>query len=305
MKPGTDPPRRLRRQLQRRLVFDHRTSARRAAAVRGHQQQHRHGGGSAQPDGSVRRRFARRDDEQLRRGQELRARPRADGERGPVARHQAGAGTSAAATPTRAARSLDIVRAPNRGPDGLRIEGVAAVRVADRRKDVGPARRDRPRIAPAGQGYRRRVSYTLAKSRDNASSIGGGGATNVAQDDQDLAAEWGLSTFDRRHQLSANLSVELPFGPNRPWLTAAGPLAGAAPRLAVRDDVHVAVGHAVHGARPGRRRGRRAGHEWHAARRTTTGSRFRLGDRDNRSVLQHQRVQRAAARHVRHRRRAT
>ena len=31
-------------------------------------------------------------------------------------------------------------------------------------------------------------------------SIGGGGTT-VAQDDQNLAAEWGLSSFDRRHQL--------------------------------------------------------------------------------------------------------
>ena len=31
------------------------------------------------------------------------------------------------------------------------------------------------------------VTYTLARSRDNASSIGGGG-TNVAQDDQNLAA---------------------------------------------------------------------------------------------------------------------
>ena len=64
------------------------------------------------------------------------------------------------------------------------------------------------------------VTYTLAKSRDNASSIGG--STVVAQDDQNLAAEWGLSSFDRRHQLAANLNVELPFGPNRPWLSQGG-----------------------------------------------------------------------------------
>jgi hypothetical protein len=49
-----------------------------------------------------------------------------------------------------------------------------------------------------------------------------GGGTVVAQDDQNLAAEWGLSSFDRRHQLSANLNVELPFGPNRPWLSGGG-----------------------------------------------------------------------------------
>ena len=96
-----------------------------AAAVRGHEQQHRH---VRRTRSACRDPFAERltgrDDEQLRRGQELRARPRADGERGPLARHQAGLERRRAATPTRAARSLDIVRAPNRGPDGLRIEGV-------------------------------------------------------------------------------------------------------------------------------------------------------------------------------------
>jgi hypothetical protein len=65
------------------------------------------------------------------------------------------------------------------------------------------------------------VTYTLAKSRDNASSMGGGGST-VAQNDKDLAAEWALSSFNRRHQLSANANIELPFGPNRPWLSGGG-----------------------------------------------------------------------------------
>ncbi len=32
----------------------------------------------------------------------------------------------------------------------------------------------------------------------------------------------GLSSFDRRHQLAANLNVELPFGPNRKWLGHGG-----------------------------------------------------------------------------------
>ena len=114
--------------------------------------------------------------------------------------------------------SLDIVRAPNRGPDGLRIEGVNpfAWQTAEGSSVLNAAtfRLSRRPVKGIGGG----VSYTLAKSRDNASSIGGGGTT-VAQDDQNLAAEWGLSSFDRRHQLSTNLNVELPFGPNRPWLT--------------------------------------------------------------------------------------
>ena len=44
----------------------------------------------------------------------------------------------------------------------------------------------------------------------------------MAQNDQDLNAEWGLSSFDRRHQLAADTSIELPFGPNRPWLNGGG-----------------------------------------------------------------------------------
>src|SRR5204862_5858928 len=47
----------------------------------------------------------------------------------------------------------------------------------------------------------------------------------VAQNDQDLAAEWGPSNFDRRQQLSANGYIELPWGPNRRWLNNGGTLA--------------------------------------------------------------------------------
>ena len=45
--------------------------------------------------------------------------------------------------------------------------------------------------------------YTYSKSIDDASSIGGGAAV-VAQNSQDLAAERGLSSFDRRHTLTAS-----------------------------------------------------------------------------------------------------
>jgi hypothetical protein len=117
--------------------------------------------------------------------------------------------------------SLDIVRAPNRGPDGLRIPGVQPfLWQTSEGASVLHAATFRASRRPA-KGIGGGVSYTLAKSRDNASSIGGGG-TNVAQDDQNLAAEWGLSSFDRRHQFSANTSIELPFGPNRRWLAQPG-----------------------------------------------------------------------------------
>ena len=67
-------------------------------------------------------------------------------------------------------------------------------------------------------------SYTLGKSMDNTSATGGG--ATVAQDDKNLAAEWGRSSFDRRHQISADLQWELPFGPNKRWLGAGGFWAG-------------------------------------------------------------------------------
>jgi hypothetical protein len=117
--------------------------------------------------------------------------------------------------------NLDIVRAPNRGPTGLRIEGVQPFlwqtsEGSSRLHAVTLRGRRRP-VHGVGFG----ATYTLGRSRDNASSIGGGG-TNVAQDDRNLAAEWALSTFDRRHQFSSEATVELPFGPNRRWLNGGG-----------------------------------------------------------------------------------
>jgi hypothetical protein len=121
--------------------------------------------------------------------------------------------------------SLDIVRAPNRGPEGLRIEGVQPFlwqsSEGSSSLHAGTFRMRRRPVKGIGFG----ATYTLARSRDNASSIGGGG-TVVAQDDRNLEAEWGLSSFDRRHQLASDVSVELPFGPNRPWLSHGGFWAG-------------------------------------------------------------------------------
>jgi hypothetical protein len=132
--------------------------------------------------------------------------------------------TGANYTETRGS-GLDIVRAPNRGPSGIRIEGVQPfLWQTSNGSSILHAASFRFQRRPV-KGFGGGVSYTLAKSRDNASSIGGGG-TVVAQDDRNLAAEWGLSSFDRRHQLSTNLNVELPFGPNRPWLNGGGFLAG-------------------------------------------------------------------------------
>jgi len=116
---------------------------------------------------------------------------------------------------------LDLVRAPNRGPDGLRIEDVQPFlwQTSDGRSILHSTTiRLRRRQS---RGVAGNLSYTLAKSMDDASSIGGGGQ-QVAQDDQNLGAEWGLSSFDRRHQFNGSLTFELPFGENRPWLYRGG-----------------------------------------------------------------------------------
>jgi hypothetical protein len=116
---------------------------------------------------------------------------------------------------------LDIQRAPNRGPSGLRIAGVQPFiweSSGGRSLMNAVSFRFNRRLA---QGVSGGVTYTYSKSMDNASSIGGG-ATVVAQNDQDLEAEWGLSSFDQRHRLTGNFSLELPFGPNRRWLTHEG-----------------------------------------------------------------------------------
>jgi len=54
-------------------------------------------------------------------------------------------------------------------------------------------------------------TYTFGKSIDDASSIGGGSSI-VVQNPANLAAEYGLSSFDVRHQLRVNYLYELPFG---------------------------------------------------------------------------------------------
>ncbi len=117
--------------------------------------------------------------------------------------------------------SLDMVRAPNRGPQGLRIPDVQPfVWQTSEGSSVLHALEVRLRRRPV-RGLGGGMTYTLARSRDNASTTGGGGAV-VAQNDQDLDAEWGLSSFDRRHQFSADTSIELPFGANRKWLNNGG-----------------------------------------------------------------------------------
>jgi hypothetical protein len=113
---------------------------------------------------------------------------------------------------------LDMFRAPNRTPDGLRIPGVQPflweTSNADSILHSGTVRLRKRMSSGLSVGG----SYTYSKSIDNASSIANGPVV-VAQNDLDLAAERGLSSFDQRHKLSADYVYELPFGTNKRWLS--------------------------------------------------------------------------------------
>jgi hypothetical protein len=113
---------------------------------------------------------------------------------------------------------LDIQRAPNRNPDGgLRIPGVQPFiwQSSEGRSSLHSMTvRARKRLA---RGISFGGSYTWSRAYDDASSVGGGGAI-VAQNDRDLAAEWGRSSFERRHSINGDYSIELPWGRGRRWL---------------------------------------------------------------------------------------
>jgi hypothetical protein len=116
---------------------------------------------------------------------------------------------------------LDILRAPNRTAYGVVNSGAQPFNYED---SLGYSRfhqlsvNVRKRLQ---KGISLQATYHYGHSIDNASSIGGGQST-VAQNDQDLDAEEGNSTFDVRHQVTGNWVLELPFGPNRAFLSKGG-----------------------------------------------------------------------------------
>jgi hypothetical protein len=119
---------------------------------------------------------------------------------------------------------LDIQRSPNRAAPGSPL-------TAEQRRMLGNAvgftweSSDGNSIYHAMQlrvirRFRRGVSmnafYTFAKSIDNSSTFGGAGNT-VAQDDRDLRAERGLSSFDQRHLLNLTWVLASPQTKWRAW----------------------------------------------------------------------------------------
>ncbi len=288
VRPGHDSPRRLRRQLQRRIVLVDRAAARHPAALR-HRQ---HGIGTplapltlADPFAGAATGESPTPTVSIRATRSAWSRPGT-----PTSRATSGrSGTvSAGYTETRGS-SLDIVRAPNRGPIGLRIAGRAAVPVADVRRLVRPACRDRsgPARRPvkgigcgadlhAGPIARQRVVASAAAAR------------SWRRTTRTSPPSGGSSSFDRRHQLTAEPERRAAVRRR----TAAGwrqPGLGQAllRRLALHDELQLAVGHAAdRRASPAPSRDVARGTNG-TLRANYNGDADRARQSDDRSVLQH------------------
>ena len=120
---------------------------------------------------------------------------------------------------------LDVLRAPNRAPLGTSSDQIQANRIDKNATGFTFDQSGANSIYNALQvrvvhrfthGVMLQGIYTYGKSLDDASSIGGGSAT-VEQQDGNLHGEYGLSTFDVRHQFRAVSMWELPFGQRSRW----------------------------------------------------------------------------------------
>jgi hypothetical protein len=77
-------------------------------------------------------------------------------------------------------------------------------------------------------GFALQGMYIYGKSIDDASSIGGaGGGGTVVQNENNLRAERGLSSFDVRHRVTLNGVYQFPFGNRKRWLNKASWMAQA------------------------------------------------------------------------------
>jgi hypothetical protein len=123
-------------------------------------------------------------------------------------------------------RNLDTVGSPNATPSGVRTQGIepfdyeeSAANSRSNQLVVSAQKRQQKGIALG-------VTYTYSHSIDNASGVGGAVGSHV-QNLFNLAAEYGNSSFDQRHNLSGNWLLELPFGPNRAYFNKGGFLSRA------------------------------------------------------------------------------
>ncbi len=116
---------------------------------------------------------------------------------------------------------LDVVGAANATPNGVTTPGIAPFDWEESAAGshanalvVSAQKRQQKGIALG-------LTYTYSHAIDNASGVGGAVGTPV-QNLYRLDLEEGNASFDRRHELTGNWVIELPFGPNRAFLNKGG-----------------------------------------------------------------------------------
>lgn len=138
--------------------------------------------------------------------------------------------------------NLDIVGSPNSTPNGNLLAGLASPflyeqSIAGSHQNqllVSVQQRQRKGIALG-------LTYTYSHSIDNASSIGGGLGSSV-QNFRALELEEANSNFDQRHLLTGNYTLELPFGPNRAFLSKGGVLARIFDNFSLSGSINIGSG---------------------------------------------------------------
>lgn len=118
--------------------------------------------------------------------------------------------------------NLDMQRVPNRTSAYTAPEGGLAYIYED---SIGDSRFHSLSVSARkrmSRGVSLGATYIYGHSIDNASAINGTGGNTIPQNDKRLDLEYGNSTFDVRHQVSGDWVTELPFGPDRLWLTKGG-----------------------------------------------------------------------------------
>jgi hypothetical protein len=125
--------------------------------------------------------------------------------------------------------ALDITRQPNRATPGSPLTAAQRLQIGnatgfnyetaqgDSIMHMAQVRLTR-RLT---RGISAVATYAFQKSIDNASSFTGGGGT-IAQNDQNLRLERGLSNFDQRHHLTVGYTLTSPVGGARGFLRGKG-----------------------------------------------------------------------------------
>ncbi len=117
--------------------------------------------------------------------------------------------------------NLDVVGSPNATPTGPTTPGEEPFDY----EESGAGSHSNQLVISAQKRQQKGIAlgatYTYMHAIDNASGVGGAVGRPI-QNLFDLAAEEGNSSFDRRHEVTGNWVLELPFGPNRAFFNKGG-----------------------------------------------------------------------------------